>query len=125
MSANGIFTVKYNVQVGDETEERKLFFRYTFRSVKALRNHFNCKLSELEAKLKDPDIEDIEALLYYGLIWKDRELTREEAEEWIDQASMDGKMQECIEAASKALNFFFGMTEDDIKNAQKATKAKK
>jgi hypothetical protein len=112
---NGIYTVKFG--------SRTLAFKYTFRAVKALQNRLGCKVSELEKRFENPDIDDMEALIHYGLLWKNKDLTAEEAEEIIEEASVHGKFYDCLNAASKALGYFFA-GESGLKNVAKKAQAR-
>jgi hypothetical protein len=111
---NGIYTVKF--------EARTLAFKYTFKAIKALENRLGCKVSKFDDRLKDMGMEEMEAIVHCGLLWKNKSLTAEEVEEILEEAGEYGKFQECIEAASNALGYFFGG--DEAKNAVRAEATK-
>jgi predicted glycosyltransferase involved in capsule biosynthesis len=112
---NGIYTVKFG--------ERTLQFKYTFRSTKALEKRIGCKVSKFQERFKEMGTEDLEALIHCGLLWKNKALSTEDVEEILDEAGEHKKFQECVQAASDALAYFFGG--DEAKNANRAKAAKK
>lgn len=111
---NGIYTVKFGV--------RTLSLKYTFRAVKALEKKLDAKVTQFDKRLKSMGMEEIEALVHCGLIWKNKEITADEVADIIDEAAEHGKLNELMQAASDALAYFFGG--DEAKNAKRA-KARK
>lgn len=97
---NGIYTVKL--------DERTLYFKYTFRTGKALEEEAGISLATIGEVLNKPTLANIEALIKYALIWKNKNMSEDELMDLLDEVSSAGKLDECIEAAAMAYSYFFG-----------------
>jgi hypothetical protein len=95
---NGIFTVKVN--------ERTLHFKFTFRTAKAMEENAGITLSTIEEKLNKQLLADMEAIIKYALLWKNKNMTEDDLLDILDEVADAGKLEEAQLAALKAYAYF-------------------